>query len=261
MPSPFPGMDPFIEGQVWRDFHSAMLLAIRKALVKLVRPRYVVNVDEYVYLAADHEANETLIAPDVRIFESKPGWPPALPSDGESGVMLQPVIRQTPVPEKNEQIFLEIRTRSGAEVVTVVELLSPWNKASGTGRTEYLNKRHNIAVSPANLVEIDLLRGGPRLPTTTPLPAGDYYAFVSRRDHFPDVEVFAWTLHEQLPCLPIPLAADDADVSVDLQAAFNIAYDDAGYDYSLDYQLAIAPRLSTTDAQSVVEILKQNGKT
>jgi hypothetical protein len=26
MPSPFPGMDPFIEGQLWDDFHHALCL-------------------------------------------------------------------------------------------------------------------------------------------------------------------------------------------------------------------------------------------
>ena len=90
MPSPFPGMDPFIEGQVWRDFHTAMLLAIRKALVQLVRPRYVVNVEEYVYLVADNDTTQKLIAPDVRIAESHQAWPTATSADVDADVMLQP---------------------------------------------------------------------------------------------------------------------------------------------------------------------------
>ncbi len=261
MPSPFPGMDPFIEGQVWRDFHTAMLLAIRKALVQLVRPRYVVNVEEYVYLVADNDTTQKLIAPDVRIAESQQAWPTATSADVDADVMLQPVHLRTPIPEQYEQTFLEIRTRSGADVVTVLELLSPWNKANGPGRTEYLNKRHNICASRANLVEFDLLRGGPRLPTTAHLPPGDYFAFLSRRDQFPDVEVFAWSLRDRLPALPIPLAVDDADVRLDLQAAMNTAYDDAGYDYSLDYGIPVSPRLTTEETAWAEEALKQSGRT
>jgi hypothetical protein len=254
MPSPFPGMDPFIEGQKWRDFHSALLLALRKVLVVQLRPRYVVDVEEYVYVAEDVESGTKLLGPDIRISASSEKWA-STAAHVEGGLLLEPIVRQTPVPEKYEQVYLEIRTREGAEVLTVIELLSPWNKAAGVGRTEYLNKRHNVFASPASLVEIDLLRGGRRLPTTVPLPEADFFAFVTRRLQFPNVDVFAWSLRDRLPPIPIPLAEDDSDTILQLQDAFDVAYDDAGYDYSLNYRATTSPALAADERAWVEELL------
>ena len=216
MPSPFPGMDPFIEGQRWRDFHTTFITVIREMLTPRVRPRYVVEVEEYVYLARAEEDPDRLIEPD---------------------------------PARFRQSHLTIRTRQSQNVVTVIELLSPWNKTAGEGRLEYLVKRSNIFCTPANLVEIDLLRGGQRLPTREPLAPADYYAFVCRKEQLPKVDVYGWTLQQPLPSIPIPLAGDDPDVVLDLQAALTTTYDRAGYDYALDYRRAVEPALETsTDA-------------
>jgi len=77
--------------------------------------------------------------------------------------------------------YLVIRHLGSGEVVTVIELLSPSNKCTGSeGRKAYLAKREEILSSRTNLVELDLLRGGARLPTVQPLPPGDYFAFVCR---------------------------------------------------------------------------------
>jgi hypothetical protein len=56
MPSPFPGMDPFIEGQVWEDFHHRFIDEIAVAITPSLRPRYVARVEVQVYL--EHEAEE-----------------------------------------------------------------------------------------------------------------------------------------------------------------------------------------------------------
>ncbi|MFA0775855.1 MAG: hypothetical protein THHGLFOP_001379, partial [Candidatus Fervidibacter sp.] len=50
MPSPFPGMDPFIEGQLWDDFHSRFVPELAAALMPKVRPKYLVTVERRVYL-------------------------------------------------------------------------------------------------------------------------------------------------------------------------------------------------------------------
>jgi hypothetical protein len=131
------------------------------------------------------------------------------------------------------------------------QLLSPWNKTPEAGVAEYLTKRANVLYSSANLVELDLLRGGQRLPTVEPLQAGDFYAFVSRPRRRPEVDVYAWTLRDPLPTLPIPLDEADPDVLLDLQTAFTTTYDRAGYDYSLDYAEAVQPVLSMEDSQWV----------
>lgn len=55
MPSPFPGMDPFIESQMWDDFHTEFITAARELLVQQVRPQYVVNIERCVFVIREHE--------------------------------------------------------------------------------------------------------------------------------------------------------------------------------------------------------------
>ena len=51
MPSPFPGMDPYLERpSLWSDFHSTIIVAFRAALNAVLPERYVANVDQYVWL-------------------------------------------------------------------------------------------------------------------------------------------------------------------------------------------------------------------
>jgi hypothetical protein len=245
MPAPFPGMDPFLESQKWDDFHARYITVLSEMLVIKLRPRYVVDVERYVYVTRGDEEVVSIIAPDAVVAESGHGWGESVATAGTAA--LKPVKHRIPLPRRR-QAFLVIRTQQDRVVVTVIEVLSPWNKTRGAGLAEYLAKRANVLQSTANLVELDLLRGGTRLPTREPLQHGDYFAFVSRPQLRPDVDVYAWTLRHPLPTLPIPLAAADPDVLLDLQTAFTTTYDRAGYDYSLDYGGKVRPALSKRDA-------------
>lgn len=255
MPCPFPGMDPFIEGQRWKGFYTRFTTVLGDMLMPQVRPRYVVEVQEYVYLAREDDAPERLIEPDVALVET--GSQPAaiLRSPSRTASLIAPVIHTVPVPKRYRQAFLSIWNRRSQNVVTVIEVLSPTNKKTGEERNEYLVKRTNVFCTPAHLVEIDLLRGGQRLPTREPLEAADFFAFVCRKERLPQVEVFPWTLRQPLPVIPIPLAGDDPDVSLDLQAAFTTTYDRAGYDYALDYRGDVEPPLEPSTADWVRSIV------
>ena len=44
MPSPFPGMDPYLEGYLWPDVHQALAAKIRQQLAPRLRPRYVTRL-------------------------------------------------------------------------------------------------------------------------------------------------------------------------------------------------------------------------
>ena len=117
----------------------------------------------------------------------------------------------------------------GGEVVTIIEVLSPANKrANSDGRREYLAKRAMILRSSAHLVEIDLLRGGERLPMAEPLPSVDYDVIVSRAPRRPMADVWPTTLRQPLPTVPIPLAGEDPEVPLDLQAIFHAVHERAG---------------------------------
>jgi hypothetical protein len=259
MPSPFPGMDPFVEGPVWEDFHTRFMSALGDFLVPLVRPRYVVRIEERAYLEHSPERAAKWIRPDVAIAERPTERQPQERSGGTGtavAVAAVPVVMTLPMPEYEREHFLTIRERESMEVVTVIEVLSPTNKRPGSdGRREYLGKRETVLLGPAHLVELDLLRGGERLPTVEPLPPADYYAFVSRKPRRPEADVYRWSLRQRLPVINVPLAGNDPDVPLDLQAAFTTVYDRAGYDYSLDYRHPVEPPLSEGDAAWVQECL------
>ncbi len=254
MPSPFPGMDPFIENQKWEDFHTRFITAISDAIVASVRPRYTVEVERRIYLethdpstpvqsfVADAALMRTNRAEALRPDESEGGL--AVLTDAQVEVKTCTI----PFIEEHRETFLTIRRGKPSEVVTVIELLSPTNKRKGTdGRQQYTEKSAALLKTKAHLVEIDLLRNGERTLVSEP-PAGDYFAMISRAERRPFVEVYGWRLLNRLPVIPIPLAGDDPDVKLDLQQAFTLVYDRAGYDYSLEYQQPVIPALSEAEA-------------
>ncbi len=261
MPSPFPGLDPYIEGPDWEDFHVRLIGVISERLLPSVRPSYVVRAERRVYVAHDIELDPSQVRPEVAILR-KSG---KRATRGGGGVArtrsADPVVLTLPIPEEHREAFLVLRLRQTMETVTVIEVLSPANKRPGSdGRREYLAKREQVVRSATHLVELDLLRGGHRLPMLEPLPAADYYAFVSRGNRRPRTEVFRWGLRDRVPAIPVPLAGKDPDVWLDLQAAIDQTYDRAGYDYSLDYDRRLSPALLGPDAAWAREVLRRRPK-
>lgn len=256
MKSPFPGMDPYIESQEWTDFHHALIEMISELLVPEVEPRYLVRVERRVYV--EHGATEeadfvALGVPDVVVAE---GGRAATSQPASTVATLEPVQCVLPMPVTRRESFLVIRDRESREVVTVIEVLSPANKRSGSdGRREYLEKRDDILQSQSHLMEIDLLRGGERLPVRSPLPPGDYYAIVSRREERPHADVFSWSLRDPLPTIPVPLLRDDGEVPLNLAEAFALVYRRKRYDLSLDYSAKLSPPPTTDDAHWVEQLL------
>jgi len=142
--------------------------------------------------------------------------------------------------------YVEIRDRQKRDLVTVLELLSPSNKRPGADREQYLAKRRQLLSSPVHLVEIDLLRGGPRLPVDG-LPGCDYCALVSRAQDRPRVALWPVLLRDRLPAVPIPLRSPDGPAQLDLQGLLDRLYDSAGYEDYL-YDGLPQPPLSALDA-------------
>jgi hypothetical protein len=142
--------------------------------------------------------------------------------------------------------WIEIKRLPDRSLVTVIEILSPTNK-TGSGRIEYLEKRKQWIRQPVNVVEIDLLLGGHRLPMRGLLPSGDYYAFVSRSNRRPNCDVYAWSIRRELPAIPIPLSIPDPDVLLDLRAVFAQTYDGAPYGESIKYSAPLDSPLASED--------------
>lgn len=254
MGSPFPGMDPFVEGQLWRDFHTAFLSQLREALVPSLRPAYVALLEERVYV--EHTPDERSLVPDLMVARTT-----AAQSVGPGAALVAaPVPVPLAMPEEIRERFLEVRHRDTRELVTVVEVLSPTNKRAGSeGRREYLRKRDLVLRSRVHLVELDFLRGGERLPTARQLPPAQYYVVVSRENTRPMADVWPIQLTQSLPAIPVPLHPDDGDVPVDLQTLFQSVYERAGYDYALDYTAPIIPALSAEDEDWCRRLLTQRG--
>jgi hypothetical protein len=162
-----------------------------------------------------------------------------------------------PSPQERRETYLVIREVETMEIVTIIETLSPANKRSSSdGRDQYLEKREEILRSKTNLVELDLLRGGKRLPVVG-LPAGDYYAIVSRGHKRPKTDVYHWTLRQPLPPIPIPLKKDEPEVTVDLQQVFSTVYDRARYQLSLNYNGPLIVPSTETDTAWTQQLLAQ----
>jgi hypothetical protein len=244
-------MDPQLENQEWQDFHTRFNLAISDALAPRVEPRYVVRVERRVYVEHTLPADDELRWADVAILrsDSEPAGASAWGAEFASATAIAPVECELPMSEERHETFLVIRERESMEVVTVLETLSPANKRLGTsGRQQYLSKRESVLESRSHLIELDLLRGGARLPVVGRLPPGDFYAIVSRSGRRPKAEVYAWTLRHPLPGISVPLKQGDADVTLDLQAVFTTVYDRARYRLSLNYHRPLDPPL--TEVQS-----------
>ena len=244
MPSPFPGMDPYLEHPfVWEDVHDTFILAVRAVLHPLVRPLgYVVRADHRVSVR-EVGGDEPVGKPDVIVSRVKKaaGRPsPARAADA-------PVVAELPRRVETERTpYLEVIDRKRGQVVTVIELLSPSNKEPGDDRAAFLDKRRALLASAASYVEIDLLRGYKRLPLRK-LPACAYYVMVSRPADRPKVRVWPWGLRDRMPVVAVPLRAGEPEPAVDLRAVLDRVYDDAGYDVDA-YQDAPVPPLSAADA-------------
>lgn len=261
MPSPFPGMDPYLELEEWRDFHVSMMVELKRQLVPQLAPKYVTVVERRVY--REHVFDDlSVFQPDVRITRPQATATDILPVKSGAAATMEPEIYTAPLPMEQSEPFLEIRDPDGNEVVTVVEMLSPTNKARGSdGFRQYNDKRESLLLSFVNLIEIDLLRAGTRPSTTRPLPPTiDYCAMVHRASRRPRIEVYQWHLSQPMPRIPVPLATGDPDAWIDLQAAFQVVYDSSGYGFYLKYQCPLKPALRPEDVAFVEQMLTRRQK-
>ena len=127
------------------------------------------------------------------------------------------------------QTYLEIFDRQHRRLITAIEVLGPANKRPGKGRRLYRKKQLELQSAGVNLVEIDLLRLGQDtlcVPSTLAEGVRPWsYLICLWRPNKSDYELYPIPLRTPLPRIHIPLAADDADVVLDLQNAFNRTYD------------------------------------
>jgi hypothetical protein len=239
-------MNPWLEqADVWSDFHDRFLPAISDALVVQITPTFIVQINQHLFIHERSAEQRGLLGRgDVQVSRPLPG--PLTPTETAPGNLSTPTaVLVLPAVEIEPLTFLEIRDRQSREVITVVELLSPANKYSGPDREQYLIKRRQLLLSRAHLVEIDLLRGGPRMPLPD-FPECDYCAVLSRVEDRPMGHLYHWRLREPFPLLPIPLRAPHPSATLDLKAVLDRVYDATQYQAYV-YQGQPEPQLSAAD--------------
>jgi hypothetical protein len=267
MPSPFPGMDPFIEAyHLWDDFHHDLISEIKNALAPVLPKHYVVRAGEraYVTLTARNGEEEYRMQADVTVAR-KPGREPA-PAQPSGAAVLEardadstPITMRALVRTEYQEGFLEIREAYGdRRIITNIEVLSPSNKRFGSeGWTEYLRKRQTCLSGTTNFVEIDLLRRGQRMPMQDEWPESPYYLLACRKADAPRCTVWRAYSTKPLPRISIPLAPPDADIPLSLQPLIDTIYARSQYDADIDYRQALQPPLSTNEFAFVEDWLRQ----
>jgi hypothetical protein len=145
--------------------------------------------------------------------------------------------------------------------VSLVEVVSPANKTSATGRQHYLDKRHDAQRHKANVVEIDVVLEGQRLHdfSRESLPAWDYSVVVTRAARPEQYELYTATLDKRLPRFRLPLAADDRDNVIDLQAVLHRVYDVGDFASRVDYKQNPITQLSADQESWIDERLREQG--
>ena len=223
MGSPFPGMDPYLESDnLWPSFQHHFVNCLYQVLLPGLVDRYKARVHQRNYVS------------EQALFTS--------------------VVRE----EQHEE-YIEIRQRKEAKLVTLVEVVSPANKTTPEGRQAYLDKRREGRTLSANLVEIDLvLQGQPLLDYSRDgLPDWDYAVTVTRAHQPERYEIYTATLQKRLPRFRLPLASDDRDTVVDLQAVFTRCYDQADFASKIDYKRDPSASLSVEDQGWLEQLLTE----
>lgn len=265
MPSPFPGMDPYLEHRAWwRGVHQRLIVYIADTLSEQLPQRYVADIGERLYVVeADRD-----VYPDVSVKrkrESGRSGKSKRTAGGAVALQSDPAVRVSLEPETLPEGYIEIRRAdSEGRVVTVLEILSPTNKAAGSkGRDQYLAKQQELLQSTIHLLEIDLLRGG-RYTVAAPRQElrrraeWDYLCSLHRAG---DQECETWpvTLRQSLPRIAVPLSDGDKDFVLDMQAMLDHCYDAGHYQRQIDYRREPVVPFSADDASWADALLRERG--
>ena len=269
MPSPFPGMDPYLEHpQVFPGFHNNFITYFQEALQPRLPEQYYADSGERVWI----EVTERYLRPDVSVARREE--PTESAEDDRGGVAVAAATRTKPVRirvpyEEHRETFLEVYTRrdGGERLVAAIEVLSLTNKAAGQDhRGEYLRKQRELLDREVHLIEIDLLRAGAH---TTAVPkdlaveeAGpfDYHVCCHRFDEWGVFNVYPILLEEELPEIEVPLLPGDEPVPVDLQAVFARCYDAGPYRRRIRYdEDPPVPPLTPDQTEWAKKLLEPHG--
>ena len=134
MPSPFPGMNPFLEQNYdWEEFHNHFIYQMQIYLTGRVGTNYLVKAEVRLILHERSAAERRFIGKadaGIELLHDQTGA-------AATETLAAPYQLQLPAIEVEKQPYLEIRDARHRRLITVIELLSPSNNASGDDRNAY----------------------------------------------------------------------------------------------------------------------------
>jgi len=252
MPSPFPGMNPYLENPlVWPDIRKRLIVAIADCLNPQLLPHYHVAIEERIYETHAEDSLFVGIPDDVVV---KQGRTQAKATPSRTAVAeprIQPVKVTLPIPQPVREWYLEVRWAKTGDAIAAIEILSPKNKQPGEGRKQYKAKRQKAWASLTHWVEIDLLRKGKPLVQIQDGTQSDYRILVSRAYERPSADLYRFNVQDAIPTFPLPLCSGSpecdrgiAEPAIDLQSLLHEVYDCGSYHLLLDYSQDPVPTLS-----------------
>jgi hypothetical protein len=251
MPSPFPGMDPFLEAR-WGDVHTSLTTYARDQLQAQLPGDLRARVEEYVHLYAEDSDDTPRFNPDARIVELASA-PSSAVAVAEPETAIAAKVITIPIEWEWTERWIQILDSKGDRVVTTIEFLSPGNKHSLAARAEFQAKQQQLLDAGVNLVEIDLLRqGGWTMSVPENLVpdvcAYPYRTMVLRAARRVRADCYQLPLREPLPRIYIPLRSNDRDIVLDLQQLIHEAWERGRYS-DIDYLRARRPPFNNLDEE------------
>lgn len=242
MPSPFPGMDPYLEAPaIWPGFHHSLADEIKAQLNAVLSPRYYADVEVRTVLEEVGIAAFKTVYPDAAVLETVP----SVPSGGAAvAIPAAPIQRLALLPEQHKMRTVQVRETGTDSLVTALEILSPVNKRGG-GLHTYREKRKSLLSTDVHVIELDLLRAGerPGWEVNDPPIDSEYIVLVNRafRGDIRQSEIWPVALNEPLPICPVPLLPPDPDVPLQLGEVLANVYRRAAYARRIDYTSPVPP--------------------
>ena len=241
MPSPFAGMDPYLEEpNEWGGFHSRFITALSDHLMDAVAPNFFAHIVEHFWLTTSDDPAFV----EIELGRAMTARAPAVRTATRQAEPLYDV-------EMRDR-WIEMRPRYDQEAVTILEVLSPFKKVPGTqSRETFLRKRRTVTASQTHWIEIDLLRAGER--PNEAAGRSDYYALLKRANQ-PDLEAWFFDLRDRMPTIAVPLRPPFEDVPLNLQTILETVYTRGHYAEAIDYSGSPPlPRLRPADANWAAE--------
>lgn len=239
--------NPEGEPTIWTSIHASHIGDVVNALNMALPATYIARAEQSLQIKSDDSTKVKRPRPDGSIYQTGKSDPILTVSQSATSDL----VRIVPIGEFDEDNFMssavirrvEDNTLHG-DLVTRIELLSPYNKVRGDGYEQYMSNRRNAIYSLTSLVELDYLhQSASPIPQVPSYPEGEdshpYTVAVTdmRGEHNPNwvTLVHIVDVNQPLPeKVNIPLADDDF-LEFDFNAVYQHTFTIGRWGTNIDY--------------------------